>query len=395
MTILEFLQKKQKGSGYSYDQKKLRDGLIDRYDSLYKEQYFCDMLSIERKRSERSRKPFLLLLVDLREFADSFERHEVARKVGEALSPVTRDTDIKGWYQYGSLIGVIFTEVGVHEKNLKVTQKHLVNKCETALKSILNEFEYQKLGLMWHVFPARFDKMFAEESGCTKVYPDIFARIAEKRFSLLVKRLIDIVGSLVALTLFSAVYVGIALIIKVTSKGPVFFRQERVGQLGKRFTLYKFRSMYTNNDPTIHKEFVQNLIRGEQNQGEGKATGGQKGTYKITEDPRVTPIGRFLRKTSLDELPQFFNVLRGDMSLVGPRPPIPYECNEYDIWHRRRILEMKPGITGLWQVEGRSSTSFDDMVRMDIQYIEEWSLWLDTKILLRTPRAVLSGKGAY
>ena len=117
--------------------------------------------------------------------------------------------------------------------------------------------------------------------------------------------------------------------------------------------------------------------------------------YKITEDPRVTRVGRFLRKTSLDELPQFFNVLRGEMSLVGPRPPIPYELEAYDIWHRRRLLEVKPGITGLWQVNGRSKLRFDDMVRLDLQYATAWSLWLDIKILLQTPRAVFSREGAY
>jgi lipopolysaccharide/colanic/teichoic acid biosynthesis glycosyltransferase len=117
--------------------------------------------------------------------------------------------------------------------------------------------------------------------------------------------------------------------------------------------------------------------------------------YKITEDSRVTPVGRFLRKTSLDELPQFLNVFRGEMSLVGPRPPIDYELDAYDIWHRRRVLEVRPGITGLWQVNGRSSLRFDDMVRLDLKYAEAWSLWLDFKILLQTPRAVFSREGAY
>jgi lipopolysaccharide/colanic/teichoic acid biosynthesis glycosyltransferase len=153
--------------------------------------------------------------------------------------------------------------------------------------------------------------------------------------------------------------------------------------------------MYTGNDPTIHKEFVKNLISGKQNQAECKENANQVGTYKITSDPRVTPVGHFLRKTSLDELPQFLNVLMGDMSLVGPRPPIPYECAEYDIWHRKRLLEMKPGITGPWQIKGRSAATFDEMVRMDIKYVQEWSLWLDIKILSQTPWVVLKGKGAY
>ncbi len=123
--------------------------------------------------------------------------------------------------------------------------------------------------------------------------------------------------------------------------------------------------------------------------------GNHTAVYKLTQDPRITPVGKFLRRTSLDELPQFWNVLMGDMSLVGPRPAIPYELVSYDIWHRRRVLEAKPGITGLWQVVGRSSTSFNDMVRLDLEYADSWSLALDIKILLRTPWAVLSGDGAY
>ena len=128
---------------------------------------------------------------------------------------------------------------------------------------------------------------------------------------------------------------------------------------------------------------------------DGKTQGGSKPVYKMKNDPRVTRVGRFLRRLSLDELPQFFNVLKGDMSLVGPRPPLAYEYEEYDVWHRRRVLEIKPGITGLWQVNGRSRVGFDDIVRLDLRYARGWSLWLDLKILAQTPRAVLFGDGAY
>jgi lipopolysaccharide/colanic/teichoic acid biosynthesis glycosyltransferase len=158
------------------------------------------------------------------------------------------------------------------------------------------------------------------------------------------------------------------------------------------FTLLKFRTMHTANDPQIHKDFVTRLIA-----GDAKATPETNGkvVYKITKDPRLTPIGGLLRRTSLDELPQFINVLGGQMSLVGPRPPIAYELDAYDVWHRRRVLEVKPGITGLWQVSGRSRLRFDDMVRLDLRYAQSWSVWLDLKILVRTPKAVLSGDGAY
>jgi lipopolysaccharide/colanic/teichoic acid biosynthesis glycosyltransferase len=187
----------------------------------------------------------------------------------------------------------------------------------------------------------------------------------------------------------------VPLLIKFTSKGPVLFRQERIGQFEKKFMFLKFRTMHVNNDSSIHQEYVKKLISEQKSCTVKKGNGDKTCIYKMKDDPRITPIGRFLRKMSLDEFPQFFNVLKGEMSLVGPRPPIPYELDNYDIWHKRRVLEIKPGITGLWQVKGRSRTTFDEMVRLDIKYIREWSLWLDTKILFQTPKAVLNGKGAY
>ena len=196
-----------------------------------------------------------------------------------------------------------------------------------------------------------------------------------------------------ALIVLSPVFLIVAMIIKLTSKGPIFFRQERVGQFGSRFVFIKFRSMYVSTDAAIHKEYVRKFIVGKTNSAAQE--GSKEGVYKITNDPRVTWIGRLLRRTSLDEIPQFWNVLKGEMSLVGPRPPIPYEIGAYDIWHRRRLLESRPGITGLWQVHGRSKTTFDEMVRLDLQYSRMWSPMLDVKILLQTPRAVFSGDGAY
>jgi lipopolysaccharide/colanic/teichoic acid biosynthesis glycosyltransferase len=144
--------------------------------------------------------------------------------------------------------------------------------------------------------------------------------------------------------------------------------------------------MYSNNDPSIHKEYVSKLIAG--------GLDAKDGVYKISNDPRVTRFGRFLRRTSLDELPQFVNVLKNDMSLVGPRPPLPYEFERYKTWHKRRVLELKPGLTGPWQIAGRSRTTFDEMVRMDLRYALDRSLWMDIKILLQTPLAMFSGRGA-
>jgi exopolysaccharide biosynthesis polyprenyl glycosylphosphotransferase len=222
------------------------------------------------------------------------------------------------------------------------------------------------------------------------LYPDIEKKRLNKKFSLFVKEVVfDRVGSAVALLLFSPLFLIIAIAIKATSPGPVFFRQERVGFNGKTFLFYKFRSMRMDNDPRVHQEYIARFI----NQPNTATV--EPGVFKLTNDHRITPVGRFIRKTSLDELPQFINVLKGDMSMVGPRPPIPYECDLYHIWHRRRLLSAKPGITGLWQVIGRSRTTFDEMVRLDLKYLQEWSLLLDVKILLMTPKAVFSGTGAY
>jgi lipopolysaccharide/colanic/teichoic acid biosynthesis glycosyltransferase len=203
----------------------------------------------------------------------------------------------------------------------------------------------------------------------------------------IVKRTIDIVLSAVALLLTLAISAVIAILIKLTSEGPVFFKQERLGQFGKtRFQCYKFRTMYVNNDASRHKEFVRQLIEsGHESDG--------KTTYKIVDDSRVTPIGKFLRKTSLDEFPQFWNVLIGDMALVGPRPPVPYEFEMYKPWHRRR-LDVMPGLTGLWQVSGRSKLSFDDMVKLDLHYCEKWDIWMDLKIIAATPLVLFTGKSS-
>jgi lipopolysaccharide/colanic/teichoic acid biosynthesis glycosyltransferase len=151
--------------------------------------------------------------------------------------------------------------------------------------------------------------------------------------------------------------------------------------------------MHCQSGDAVHQDYMKRFIAGDivvkEPAGEGRTV------YKLTKDPRLTSIGAFLRRSSLDELPQLFNILRGDMSLVGPRPPIPYEVKSYRAWHRRRLWSVKPGLTGLWQVTGRSSVSFDEMVRLDLRYAKSWSLWLDTKILLKTPLAVLGGVGAW
>lgn len=209
--------------------------------------------------------------------------------------------------------------------------------------------------------------------------------------ALAVKRLIDIVVSALLLIVFSPLFVAIAALVKVLSPGPILFRQMRAGQHGRAFEFYKFRTMRADTDDRLHREYAGNFINGKADEAEGSDG---KPVFKMRNDPRVTGIGKVLRRTSLDELPQLVNILRGEMSLVGPRPPILYELSHYKEWHKRR-LEAKPGLTGLWQVSGRSSVPFNEMVLMDLYYIDNWSLWFDFEILLRTIPVILFGRGAY
>ena len=206
-----------------------------------------------------------------------------------------------------------------------------------------------------------------------------------------VKRASDLLIATIALVLLAPLWLMIALLIKLDSRGAVFYKQERVGMDGRVFLFYKFRTMHAGVDDARHREFQRKYIKGEPDSNLGD---GNKPAYKLRGDDRVTRVGKILRKTSLDELPQFFNVLRGDMSIVGPRPPIPYEVESYELWHRKR-LDMKPGISGLWQVSGRNRLPFDEMVRMDLYYIENWSLLLDLKIILQTLPVMWRGEDAY
>jgi exopolysaccharide biosynthesis polyprenyl glycosylphosphotransferase len=205
------------------------------------------------------------------------------------------------------------------------------------------------------------------------------------------KRGVDILVAAAALILLAPLWLVIALLVKLDSRGPIFYRQERVGMDGRVFLFLKFRTMRADADDRLHREYQRNLIAGRPDTNLGDE---RRPVYKLHTDPRVTRVGRVLRRLSLDELPQLLNVLRGDMSIVGPRPPIPYEVEAYELWHRKR-LDMKPGLTGLWQVSGRNRLSFDEMVRLDLFYIENWSLLLDLKIILRTLPVMLRGDDAY
>jgi lipopolysaccharide/colanic/teichoic acid biosynthesis glycosyltransferase len=210
------------------------------------------------------------------------------------------------------------------------------------------------------------------------------------RLDMGVKRAIDFAVSLVVLVFGLPFHALLALLIRLTSDGPVLYVQERIGEDGRPFRMFKYRTMMNGNNDELHRSFAKDFINGKTNGNDGSSGN----VFKIVDDPRVTSIGKFLRKTSLDELPQFVNVLKGEMSLVGPRPPLTYELDHYQEWHKRR-LSVKPGLTGLWQVSGRSTVPFDEMVALDLHYIQNWSLLLDVKIILRTVPVMLSGLGGY
>lgn len=205
---------------------------------------------------------------------------------------------------------------------------------------------------------------------------------------LVVKRLLDIIGSLVGLFVLSPVLLVIGLAIRLDSPGPALFRQTRVGLDGRQFTMLKFRTMRVGGDDSIHRDYIADLVRGEADSRMNE----QGEPVFLLDDPRITRLGDWLRKRSLDELPNLMNVLKGDMSLVGPRPPIPYEVELYDDRARRRI-SVKPGMTGLAQVNGRGSLTFWEIVELDLKYIDNWSLMLDLKILLETFPSVITQRG--
>jgi lipopolysaccharide/colanic/teichoic acid biosynthesis glycosyltransferase len=356
---------------------------------LLRQEDFRRMLSLERKRSERSGKRLLLMLVDAKGVSTNGGRADFDRVVG-GVSSAIRDTDAAGWFETDAIVGVVFTELGRTEAT--VAMKVIETKIRTEVQQALGVDPAGKLSISFFAYPDNWVGKNPSHGLDPALYPDLFEVVRKRRASLFLKRAMDIAGSSAALICLSPIFLVLAVLVKATSKGPILFRQQRVGQYGVPFMFLKFRSMIASTDAKLHEKYVKDFIVGKASM---RRDGNQKVVFKITNDPRVTWIGRFMRRTSLDEIPQFWNVLTGEMSLVGPRPPIPYELEVYGLWHRRRLLEAKPGITGLWQIHGRSRTTFDDMVRLDLQYSRTWTPLLDLRILLRTPRAVLSGDGAY
>jgi len=344
-------------------------------------------LSRERKRSDRSDQPLLLLLVDMSGDRNT-QSPAIRERIVEALTAAKRDMDILGWFEWRTVIGLIVPEILASD--LVGTRKRLDARVRRELATRLDAETVAGISMRFHVYP----EPRAGEGGPWPVdpilYPELRSRRKRSRADEAIRRGLDIIASLTLLAVLSPLLLLIAGLVKLKSRGPVLFKQVRIGQMMQPFTILKFRTMHCDVGPALHHEYVSSFI---------KASGqvpdlGTNGVFKLTNDPRVTPVGRILRKTSLDELPQLWNVLRGAMSLVGPRPPLPYELEQYKSWHRRRVLEAKPGITGLWQVTGRSRTTFDEMVRFDLRYARTRSLGADLKSLLATPAAVISGKGA-
>jgi lipopolysaccharide/colanic/teichoic acid biosynthesis glycosyltransferase len=347
---------------------------------------FRTVLIRERKRADRSNQPFIVLLLS-QGATDSLALATWDPAI-EALATAKRDTDVIGWFERGTTLGLVVPDI---EGDTAVVARELEMRVRTELTRRLDQNATSAVSLNLHAHgwqPETIDEsmpLWPVEPLLEKAAP----RHRRLRIQAGFKRALDIAGSAALLATLAPLFLVIAVLVKIKSPGPVFFKQKRIGEKGQPFLMLKFRSMYVNSDAAIHQQYVNWFITASDQEKRAKS-----GIFKLTNDPRITPIGGMLRRTSLDELPQFWNVLRGDMSLVGPRPPLEYEMQKYAPWHCRRVLEAKPGITGLWQVTGRSTTTFDEMVRLDLRYARSASIWTDIKILLATPRAVIMGRGA-
>ena len=340
------------------------------------ESVFQDALVRERKRADRFGAPFAVLLVDRSD--DASEGDPWVAILG-AITGVKRDADAVGWLEQGAVLGLLLPDVsrdGAFRVMERLRQEVSRRLGASALAAVSMRLYGHGIG------PGPDSAAFPP----VDLLVEAFVPQQNRPWRDAAKRGLDIVGSCVLLAVFAPVMLVVAAAVKLTSPGPALHRQVRVGRRGETFTMFKFRTMKVNSGHGVHQEYMAWFIN---SSGKQPRTGQE--VFKLTNDPRITSPGRFLRKASLDELPQFWNVLRGDMSLVGPRPPIPFEVEQYQPWHRRRVLESKPGITGLWQVSGRSRTTFDDMVRLDLRYARTHSLWTDIKILAATPRAMFKG----
>jgi lipopolysaccharide/colanic/teichoic acid biosynthesis glycosyltransferase len=332
---------------------------------------FLSQLQRERRRAERTKGPLSLAVFryDGGNLDDEFAN---ADRLLQHLHRIKRDIDVLGYIDDG-MIGVILLDT-----NAEGAQGFLQR-----LSAQPNDLRFP--GITFTFPDGIFDRLLSGGDGLSPTQ-SIFFGYGNVRRGAIAKRLIDIVIASTVLVLCAPLMLATAIAVAATSPGPVIFRQTRLGRDGAPFVLYKFRSMYQDADESIHRDHVANLIGAP---GGTDEANGKKTWQKIDNDPRITPVGRILRNLKVDELPQIFNVLKGDLSLVGPRPPIPYEVALYQAWHLRRILAVKPGITGLWQIESEDSVSFDSMVRMDLQYVANASILIDLKIFYRTVAVIV------
>ncbi len=407
--------------------------MLEYGNGWYGEKKFSELLETELKRTYRTHAPLSLVIIDLMAintaessqhnlnysyFLENFQKviNDNSREIdikcadeGRKLKILLPDTSLAGakvfvdkitYYlyqiiksnhdgEYLSLLNdvkFITHPLNHYSGSAHIEVKPLITKKKTNdSKRISIKPVYQ---ISWETDPSSSDTLVLPvPSFLQEIYADI-SNISYKYL----KRFMDIILSTAGIILSLPVILIIALLIKCTSRGPILFKQKRLGYLGNEFTFLKFRTMTIDSDDKIHRDYVKKLIEGQDE--EINLGTDDKPLYKLDSDPRITWVGQYLRKFSLDELPQFFNVLRGDMSIVGPRPPLAYEFEHYQYWHMRRVLEVKPGITGLWQVSGRSKTTFNEMVRLDMKYINNQSFLLDVKIILKTIAAVFNTDGA-
>ncbi len=339
--------------------------------SICSQDIFKTVLERERTRSDRNGHELSLILFDISEEIKA----KTVRILIKALKSRARSIDMFGWYSE-KYIGVVLPNTCYKDGNKFA---HCIIEMMFFKKPQPPGFKVYSYSQKW--LPEingngaiKRNNKNPENRKCIEGPDPIFIKKMP-----LWKRTLDVLGSITAMILLSPFFIIVPVLIKSISPGPVLFKQERVGQGGEHFTFLKFRTMKVNNDSTLHREYLNELIKSD------------KSMIKLDKekDSRIIPLGRFIRKACIDELPQLFNVLKGEMSLIGPRPCLPYEANEYLKWHKYRF-DIKPGMTGLWQVSGKNRLTFKEMIRLDIQYVKKMNIWLDLRILLQTAPVVIS-----
>lgn len=357
-------------------------------EPFLKKEVFRKVIDRERDRANRTGEFFSLVVFVL---PDHSERQKTLTILNDILASRVRSIDAIGWFDHQHVgillpetdsagaqtfaskidLGILPAQVFLDYEIFTYPSDNLTDPQKTALYLFTGKSEHEPGGTA--ACGGRIHNKIKTHGSVDYVF-NLSRRLLKRGF--------DLAGASVFLLLFSPLFMVVAVVIKIVSPGPVFYKQQRIGYGGQPFTFLKFRTMRPDSDSREHQKHLASLIKGASGKNICDAP-----MAKLDHDPQIIPFGRILRKTCMDELPQLFNVLRGDMSLVGPRPPIPYEVKEYDSWHRGRFNAL-PGMTGLWQVSGKNKLSFREMVRLDIRYTRERSLWMDIKILFRTPLAI-------